>query len=149
MMRTESPIMSLAVVNGQPAAEHVALARALYAMRSGRFDLMPGELFGEPGWDMLLDLYVSEAEGRRLSVTSLCIGAFTSVATGLRYLGILEQAGLARRLPDHSDGRRFFVELTDAGRDAMTKVFDRFTSAGSRIQSRRPLTTGFAVPRNL
>lgn len=40
-------------------------AAAVLRFRRLRPDLLPAELFGEPAWDLLLELFVADAEGRR------------------------------------------------------------------------------------
>jgi hypothetical protein len=72
-------------------------------------------LFGEPAWDMLLDLTVSELSGRKLSVTSACIGACVPSTTALRWLSVLEQRGLVQRENDARDGRRAFIRISPDG----------------------------------
>ena len=39
------------------------------------FVRVDAELFGDPAWDMLLDLTAARAEHTRVSVTSLCIAS--------------------------------------------------------------------------
>ena len=68
-------------------------------------------LFEDPAWDMLLDLYASRLEGRRVSVSSLCIAAAVPPTTALRWIKMLTDAGLFVRRADPTDGRRVFVEL--------------------------------------
>jgi hypothetical protein len=72
-------------------------------------------IFGEPAWDMLLDIANAEAEGKRLSVTSVCIGACVPATTALRWLKILETKGLIFREGDIGDARRAYVRLTATG----------------------------------
>ena len=74
-----------------------------------------GHLFGEPAWDMLLDLYIARVKGVQISVTSLCIAGSVPTTTGLRWIQLLVRSGLARRHADESDARRTFVEITDEG----------------------------------
>lgn len=102
--------------------KYVALARNFYAMRAIRAQTLPPDLLGEPGWDMLLDLYVCDAEGRSLSVTALCVGSHVPTATALRYVGMLESAKLISRTRDSRDGRRTLVRLTHHGRGTMTRI---------------------------
>jgi DNA-binding MarR family transcriptional regulator len=85
-------------------------------------------LFADPAWDILLDLYRAYLAQQRISVTSVCFGAGVPVSTALRWLNALEERGLARRSHDPLDGRRFFVELTHSGVSAMTGYF----AAGAR-----------------
>lgn len=74
-----------------------------------------GELFGEPSWDILLDLFIAHGKARPVSVSSACIASSTPQSTALRYVGLLEKVGLIRRAKDPRDGRRYYLELTETG----------------------------------
>lgn len=89
-----------------------ALAQAELALRRRRDRLFPDRLFGEPAWDMLLDLYVAHADGRRICISSACIAAAVPPTTGLRCLAILERDGLVCRIADPADSRRVYLGLT-------------------------------------
>ena len=91
----------------------LARVRFELAARRRRENLFPPELFGEPAWDMLLDLYVAACSDRRVAISSACIAAAVPATTALRHIKILEQAGLVARQPDSADGRRCFVILTE------------------------------------
>lgn len=91
-------------------------ARRLYRDRQRRTDHFDAELFGEPAWDMLLDLYIAACERRQVSTTSACIGANVPVATGLRWLQVLETRGLVCRTADPADARRVWIALTAKAR---------------------------------
>lgn len=69
------------------------------------------ELFGDPAWDMLLDLFIHECEGGRLSMSSLCAAAALPESSAMRLAQRLCDAGLLHRLPDPSDGRRSFLTI--------------------------------------
>lgn len=92
-------------------------AERLYRERRRRDARMGGmsELFGEPSWDMLLDLFIAHGRARPVSVSSACIASSTPQSTALRYVGLLEKKGLVRRAKDPQDGRRQYLELTDVG----------------------------------
>lgn len=77
------------------------------------------DLFGEPAWDILLDLVDADAHGRRISVTSASLAASVPATTGLRMIAILEERGLIVRTDDPLDRRRSWVTLTGKGRAAM------------------------------
>lgn len=97
----------------------LAMAHELYVGRRRRKRHFTGDLFGEPTWDILLDLYIAAREDRRVPTTSACIGAHVPPTTALRWLRILEAKGHVEREDDGRDGRRTFVRLTDGGLAAM------------------------------
>ena len=100
----------------------VAVATRLYALRRQRDQTLGVSLFSEPAWDILLDLFISHHAGRQLSVSAVCIGACAPPATALRYLAILQEAGLVIRTRDESDGRRSHIHLSATGRQRMTEL---------------------------
>jgi hypothetical protein len=109
----------------RPPSSHLALARKAYALRRKRASLFGNaDLFGEPAWDILLDLFIAQGEGKQVSVSSACIGSASPPTTGLRWLGILADEGLILRENDPADHRRVLVRLTPAGTAAMERFFD-------------------------
>jgi DNA-binding MarR family transcriptional regulator len=82
---------------------------------------MPKNLFGEPAWDILLDLYASEVEGRQVSISSACVASSVPATTALRWLNTLADSGLVARAPDGSDARRSNLELTPLGRSSLRR----------------------------
>lgn len=114
----------------RPARSHLALARKAYALRRKRAAIFGNpDLFGEPAWDILLDLFIAQGEGKPVSVSSACIGSAAPATTGLRWLGVLADEGLVVRENDPEDHRRVLVRLTPAGRAAMERFFDAADSA--------------------
>jgi hypothetical protein len=104
---------------------YLALARRAYALRRKREAIFGNpDLFGEPAWDILLDLYIAHGEGKPVSVSSACIGSASPATTGLRWLGVLADEGLILREADAADHRRVMVRLTTAGVSAMERFFD-------------------------
>lgn len=93
--------------------------RAVIRSRRLRAQYFEASLFADPAWDMLLDLYASELERRRVSVSSLCIAAAVPPTTALRWITTMHEAGLFAREADPTDRRRAYVVLSDAGRDGM------------------------------
>ena len=109
----------------RPSRNHLTLARKTYALRRKRGAIFGNpDLFGEPAWDILLDLFIAHAEGKSVSVSSACIGSAAPATTGLRWLGVLADEGLIERRPDPEDNRRVMVHLTPTGRAAMERYFD-------------------------
>jgi len=111
-------------------------AEDVYRERQRRREFFGDDLFGEPAWDMLLDLYIAERKSKRLSVTAACIGANCSGTTGLRRLQQLEERGLVARETDPTDARRSFVRLSERGYAAMTDYL--WSTCGSTVRERGP-----------
>jgi DNA-binding MarR family transcriptional regulator len=81
-------------------------------------------LFGEPAWDMLVDLFIAGEEGNLISVSSLCIASAVPDTTALRWIAILEREKLITRKPDPNDQRRIFLSLTDIAKKYMQTLFE-------------------------
>ncbi len=93
--------------------------RTVIRARRLRAQYFAEELFADPAWDMLLDLFASYLEGRRVSVSSLCIAAAVPPTTALRWIGTLHEAGLFERHADPADRRRAYIALSPKGLDGM------------------------------
>lgn len=109
-------------------AHECALVRNAYAIlvrRRRRKDEFDPGMFGEPGWDMLLDLYVRETSGSSSSVEQLEAGSGATSSTAARWFQYLESDGLVTRHRQPANGGTVFVELTDRGRQAL----DRYLTA--------------------
>ena len=113
--------------NGRIAAtpEMLAeLAHTAYRDRRRRCALFGDDtLFGEPAWDILLDLFIAGIRQKRVAVTSACIGAAVPTTTALRWLKILEEKGLIAREEDAEDARRTFLRLSPLAYQLMVEYF--------------------------
>ncbi|WP_422060850.1 JAB domain-containing protein [Sphingopyxis sp.] len=69
------------------------------------------ELFGDPAWEMLVDLFIHECKGKDLSISSLCVAPNIPMSSALRLVQKLCDAGIVRRVPDPFDGRRSIIKL--------------------------------------
>jgi hypothetical protein len=110
------------------SAELLAFARGLERARHERERFMPAQLFGEPGWALLIDLFIAHHEGRMVNTSGACFGANLPQTTGLRWLDKLDAAGLIARRPHPHDTRFVLVELTVSGLARMTATLDHFRS---------------------
>jgi hypothetical protein len=99
------------------------MVRQMIANRHARARFFDPELFGDPAWDMLLDLTAAHGEGAHVSVTSLCIAAGVPATTALRWLTQMVETGIFRRVPDPADKRRAFIALSDKAVAAMGGYF--------------------------
>jgi DNA-binding MarR family transcriptional regulator len=89
----------------------LGVARALLALQASRGKSIGAQLFADPAWDMLLDLFVAAGENRSVCVSSLCLAAAIPVSTAHRWVQALARAGAITRREDPLDRRRVFVEL--------------------------------------
>jgi hypothetical protein len=101
------------------AAEACAARRKLYGLFGRR-------LFCDPSWDILLELFVSTLEGRKVTVSTACMAACAPTTTALRHIAYLVQEGLVVRRPHPGDARSTYLELTD---QAITKLSQYFSES--------------------
>lgn len=94
------------------------MARELLLERRRREEQFPGALFGEPGWDLMLALYVAREEGRELGPREACEAARLGLAAGRRLIDAMEADGLIERT---GTGRgRGKVRLSPAAADRLS-----------------------------
>lgn len=97
--------------------------RSIINARKRRAKLFDPELFSDPAWDMLLELYAVHLEQQKVSTSGLCYIAEVPLTTTLRWLDKLHKLELTIRVEDPLDGRRFWIELTPKGVAAMEQYF--------------------------
>lgn len=98
--------------------------RRMLRQRRMREHYFPADLFADPAWDMLLDLYAARLERQPVSVSSLCIAAAVPATIALRWIKTMTDAGLFLREQDPQDGRRIFIALADGACDALSRYFE-------------------------
>jgi DNA-binding MarR family transcriptional regulator len=111
------------------------IASSVYRTRRRRPKYFDRSLFGEPAWDMLLDLFANAALGRQVNVTSLCLAANVPQSTALRYITLLEENGLIERCASPEDGRVMLVDLSTTGYRQMRRYL---VDGLSRFELPRP-----------
>ena len=99
-------------------------ARRHYRLRRRRDQEFGPKLFGEPAWDLLLDLYIAASDPRLVSVVSASMAASVSTQDTTRWLTILEEQGLVERFESGTDGSRAIVTLSQTAFDQMTRLLD-------------------------
>lgn len=87
--------------------------------RNQRAQALPSALLGEPAWDILLDLAAAKLENKRIQITAIGLNEGLPPTTALRWIGLLVEHNLIRRIPDDVDRRRTWLEITP---EAMKKV---------------------------
>ena len=97
--------------------------RATQCVRRRRSKYFAPELFSDPAWDMLLELYAAELEQRRISTTGLSYAAGVPLTTGLRWIDVFIREGLIAKRCDPLDRRRVYIGLSANGVAAMSAYF--------------------------
>lgn len=106
------------------SAHSIAAARRMVRERLRRSQFFKAELFADPAWDMMLDIFLAEAEGRETPVMNLCLSSQVPETTTLRWVKTLEHAGIFVRQKDEHDQRRVLVRLSPAAAKAMADYLD-------------------------
>ena len=97
--------------------------RDVLKSRRARDQFFDSNLFADPAWDILLELYAAQLGHQRLSVSALCDAAAVPATTALRWITSLEKIGLLVRRDDPMDGRRTFIFLAADAFDRMERYF--------------------------
>jgi DNA-binding MarR family transcriptional regulator len=102
--------------------------RQVIAARTARRQFFEGDLFADPAWDILLELYALRCEQRRISVSKLCMAAGVPGTTALRWIEKLHKDSLIERSADPLDARRVWVTISDPGFELMRRYLQQLRS---------------------
>lgn len=123
-------VNSVANTNNEPPQEITAAhLRGIIYARSIRQRYFKMELFADPAWEILLELYSCGLEQRRHTVGSLCAVVNVPVTTVLRWVSSLHSQDLIERRGDPLDCRRVFISLSNTGQAAMHTYFQEVSNA--------------------
>lgn len=115
------------------------LAGFLLYVNRERNRLLQTDLFGDPAWDITLDLARAKLNGTPVPVSSACTASNAPLTTSLRWVRNMQTAGKIQRWNDPKDKRRDLVELSD-------EFFDELRAFFARIQPKwRDLVAGKTV----
>jgi DNA-binding MarR family transcriptional regulator len=96
------------------------IAEILFETRSARTRSFPASMFGEPAWDIMLALYVTDGKP---AASDLARWTNTPLATMSRWIECLEVHNLITREDSPEDGRAFNIRLTDFARSRLQALF--------------------------
>jgi DNA-binding MarR family transcriptional regulator len=96
------------------------LAFQAFTLREARHRHLPN--VGEPGWDILIALYLTETSGARHATGRVIELSRSSLTTGLRHIYLLERGGLVVREKDEKDKRIAYVRLSHKGRKRVETI---------------------------
>jgi DNA-binding MarR family transcriptional regulator len=112
----------------------VQKARSVFNERKRRSQFLPRHLFDEPGWDMLLALYITDFSGGRQTIGRLISWIGAPQTTALRWISYLEGHRLISREQHPRDRRTVFVGLTDQGRQVLDRYFSSVADSQSPLE---------------
>lgn len=116
-----------------PSPTSPGFVRRVIDARAARRRFFDGDLFADPAWDILLELYALGCEQRRMSVSKLSIVAAIPATTTLRWLDKLQAESLIERESDPLDARRVWVKLSDYGLAAMTAYLEELAHGATPL----------------
>lgn len=120
-LRTQAP-------DGLEASSRSRLVADILRFRRQRDKTFGGQLFGEPAWDILLELYTAGKSGRKLSVSGACYVSGVPLSTALRWISRLERDGWIVRVDDPFDKRRSWLKMSDEAEAKMCELLSRMAA---------------------
>lgn len=128
----------------------LALAQAEAARREARLRarIFAGVPFGNANWDVLLELYIREMMGFRVSLDDLVAENLLPRELVVRCVDALEELGLVEKVSDRFDRRVNWLVLSAAAKQGMTRLLlesartvrprhDSPTSAGRTVRGEK------------
>jgi DNA-binding MarR family transcriptional regulator len=117
-------------VEGQPApmrrsTDLISFVEGIQRIRMRRNDLLKVDIFRDPSWDMLLELYLAHARGEKTCVSALCCVAGAPATTAFRHIERLHRLKLITRHPDPRDHRRTFLALNPEVAPQIEAILER------------------------
>lgn len=100
-------------------------AKHEYRARRQREAIFGPGMFADPSWDLLLDLFIADIEGRSVSISSACVAAAVPATTALRHVCHLVDKGLLVRSPHPEDRRCTYIGLTGEAKAQMIEYFSQ------------------------
>jgi hypothetical protein len=97
---------------------------SIVELRRARADMFGADLFADPAWDILLQLFAARFGGRRLGLDDLV--AVCPRTTLARWTAVLERRGLVVCNLDCSDPQNFSLEISADAAAKMSILFRDF-----------------------
>lgn len=103
--------------------------RSVLLVRRARGGVLGENLFSEPAWDVLLELYAAELGGRSMTLSDLARATDTPVSVIARWQAALEDHRLTRSTVSPEDPSRVTISLTAEGSSKMEHLANHWGSA--------------------
>lgn len=102
---------------------------SLLAVRRARDTVFGGDLFSDPAWDILLELYAANLTGRVVSLTDLTTAIGAPAPTVARWVAALTERGLVESNLDSLSLPKLQIRLSAEGTRKMKGLTDQWGSA--------------------
>lgn len=115
------------------AMQHAGLtefARQILVGRKQRERFFDPILFSNPAWDILLNLYVADADGRPVNVLESCTASAVPQGVALRWLGYLQQEEMVIETTSPTHSRQTLVRLSEQARLAISSYLGSLVTLG-------------------
>lgn len=99
--------------------DFIDFARHILAGRRQRDRYFDPILFGNPAWDILLDLFVADGEGRPVTLLDRCHASNVPQGVALRWLGYLKQEEMVLEGHDPARPHDMTIRLSDQTKRAI------------------------------
>ena len=128
LLRTIAAVPSAASAAAPIERNKLHAARAEWEARRERERLFDSSLFGDTGWDILLDLFMGREQGRDVTLSSICESVSLPEPAMLRCLAMLIEEGLILRESRSPDPRGNHLKLSGHALALMSEYFSRTTT---------------------
>jgi hypothetical protein len=137
LLEIEILLQRLMHLAGPPKDEEQAIleaARRLYDSRRLRDRIFGSDLFADPAWDILLDLFIAQREDRKVTISSACAAASAPTSTAARHIAHLVQKRLVVRVSREEDARSSYLALSASADRKLSQLFREMAqSADDRV----------------
>jgi hypothetical protein len=110
-------------------AANVGLAARVFTARRDRVKIFGADLFADPAYDILLDMFIVSERQQGATIGSVCQAAYVPKGTALRYIKVLMEKGYIDRVPHPHDKRSSILTLTPLATNLMNNWLTHFFTA--------------------
>jgi len=86
---------------------------------------LPDELFANPSWNILLELFAARVEGHPVSVSAACAAAGGAPTTAARWVNCLVELECIERMPDPANRGEHLLSISQTVFDDIANWVDR------------------------
>jgi DNA-binding MarR family transcriptional regulator len=103
--------------------------RSVLLVRRARGASLGEQLFSDPAWDILLELFAAKLGEREMSLADVARAIETPESTTKRWVAALEERGLVQSRIDVAKANVVWIRLTEQGADRLGDLTDHWGSA--------------------